>query len=228
MVYTGNLFSPNPGDAYNVDNQFIYGHNGRNIYRAVGIGILTEALQTSIPVLVYAPRNKELASQYPNKNIVLPIGAQVLSTSLRLPSAKRQGDQKQWGAQLDPNTTIIGTSTDVLKVSFGANNTFAANKTASIAAAGGVYALGASNRIARGSTNAADDATGILNTLTSVSTVNLVVDNAANSAAGTGIRLSTATGQRSAIAVDIMWSFLAAAVDYTEFPNLTQNFIIRS
>lgn len=223
-MYLGNVISS--GDAYNQDGQFVRSLDGRRIFHTTGTGLLTDTLQTAIPVLIYPPRNKEIASTFPNKNIVLPIGAQILSASLRLPSARIPGHQIQWGAQLPTGCTIIGTSTNVLKVSFGSNNTFAANATASIASANNIYALGASNRISRGAASA-DNANGILNTLAAVSTINLVVDNAANDAAGTGIRLSV-TGQKAIIAVDVIWALPANAVQFNEIPNLSENFYIRS
>lgn len=225
MVYTGNVISN--GDSYNYEGQYVKTLDGRKIYRAVGAGILTDTLQTSIPVVVYPPRNKELAATFPNRNIVVPIGAQVLSVSLRLPSTRIKGDQIQWGAQIPIGCTIIGTSTDVLKVNWGTANGFAAAKTASIAAASSVYAIGASARLGR-TPNTADDASGILNTVASTAkTVRLMVDNAANDAAGTGIRLSVA-GETAAIAVDIIWAVTDDAVQYNELPNLTENFYIRS
>lgn len=223
-MYLGNVISS--GDAYNQDGQFVRSLDGRRIFHTTGTGLLTDTLQTAIPVLIYPPHNKEIASTFPNKNIVLPIGAQILSASLRLPSARIPGHQIQWGAQLPTGCTIIGTSTNVLKVSFGSNNTFAANATASIASANNVYALGASNRISRAAATA-DNANGILNTLAAVSTINLVVDNAANDAAGTGIRLSV-TGQKAIIAVDVIWALPANAVQFNEIPNLSENFYIRS
>lgn len=223
-MYTGNVISS--GDSYDYSFQYVKSLDGRKIYRAVGAGLLTSTLQTSIPVVIYPPRNVTLAATFPNKNIVIPSGAQILSASLRLPTAKIEGYQIQWGAQVPTGTTIIGTSTDVLKVSFGSNNTFAAAATASIASASNAYALGASNRLTR-VPNAADNANGILNTLGSAQTVNLVVDNAANNAAGTGIRLST-TGAKAIIAVDVIWATTDDAVNYNEFPNLTENFYIRS
>ena len=224
MVFTGNVISS--GDHYNYEGQFARNIDGRAIFRAVGAGILTDTLQTSIPVLIYPPRPKEISATFPNRNIVIPSGAQILSASLRLPSARTQGDQIRWGAQLPIGTTIIGTSTDVLKVNFGTQNQFAAAATASIASASNAYTLGASARLTR-VPNAADNASGILNTLGSQQTVRLMVDNAANIAAGTGIRLST-TGARAVIAVDIIWAVTDDAVRFNELANLTENFYIRS
>ena len=224
MVYTGNVIGG--GDFYNWEGQFVKTLDGRKIYRAVGAGILTDTLQTSIPVVVYPPRNKELAATFPNRNIIIPSGAQILSASLRLPSARIKGDQIQWGAQLPIGTTIIGTSTDVLKVNFGTQNEFAAAATASIVSANNAYTLGSSARLTR-TPNAADNASGIINTLGAQKTVRLMVDNTANGAAGTGIRLST-TGETAAIAVDIIWAVADDAVTYNELPNLTENFYIRS
>jgi hypothetical protein len=225
MVYIGN--SNFPGDSYQYPIQFIKDPHGRKIFRAVGIGILTETLQTAIPIYIYPARNALLSPQYPNIGIVIPSGAQVVSASFRLPSLRIVGSQKQWGAQVDTGTTIIGTSTDVLKLSFGSNNTFSAANTASLASASSLYTLGGSNRITRG-IGAADNASGILNTLGSQSTLNLVVDNAANGAAGTGIALSTSTGQKAVIVADIIWTTKDDPVSFAEVPNLTQTFTIRS
>lgn len=224
MVFSGNVVSS--GDHYNYEGQFVRDDTGRAIYRAVGAATITDTLQTSIPVIVYPPRNKELASTFPNRNIVIPSGAQILSTSLRLPSTRIRGDQMRWGAQIPIGTTIIGTTGDVLKVNFGTQNQFAAAATASIAAANNAYAIGASARLTR-VPNAADNASGILNTLGAQQTVRVMVDNAANNAAGTGIRLSTA-GQEAVIAVDIIWAVTDDAVRHNELPNLTENFYIRS
>jgi hypothetical protein len=224
-MYTGNVFQAG-GDFYQPDDQFIIDGYGRKLYRQIGLAILTDTLQTSIPVIIRAPRNKELATSYPDSNIVLPIGAQVVSASLRLPSAETQPYTRLWGAQLPTGCTIIGTSTDVLKVGFAVNG-FAAAKTASIASASSVYALGASNRISRGWATA-DDGSGILNTVaSSAKTVRLYVDNAANDAAGTGIRLSQ-SGVKAGIVVDVIWTVAGDAARFDDIHNLTETYWVRS
>lgn len=224
-MYTGNVFQAG-GDFYQPDDQYIKDGFGRKLYRQIGLAILTDTYQTSLPVIIRAPRNKELASSYPDTNIVLPIGAQVVSASLRLPSAETQPYTRLWGAQLPTGVTIQGVSTDVLKIAFAVNG-FAAAKTASIAAASSVYALGAASRISRGWATA-DDSSGILNTVaSSAKTVRLYVDNAANDAAGTGIRLSQA-GAYAGIVVDIMWTVADDACRFDDIHNLTQSYWIRS
>jgi hypothetical protein len=225
-MYSGNVISV--GDAYAGAEQSVILGNGKRRVTALGLATLTDTLQTLIPVRVYPPRNKELAPDYPTGSIILPIGAQVVEASFRLPGARVTGSQYEWGKQLPTGCTIIGTSTDVLKIAIGAANDFAASKTASLASANSAYTIGGSALITR-SRGVADDSSGILNTVSSTAkTINLAVDNAANNAAGTGIRLSL-SGATALIAVRVVYEINDTAVSHDDvmFGGATKSFYIR-
>lgn len=226
MVYSGNVIAP--GDPYEGAQQSVILGNGKKRVTLTGIGILTDTLQTNIPVKIYPARNKELSADFPLSNIVIPVGAQIVNASFRLPSARITGSQYEWGKQLPTGCTIIGTSTDVLKVAF-AQNGFAAAATASLASASSAYTIGGTGFITR-SRGVADNASGILNTISgSAVTASLWVDNAANGAAGTGIRLSLA-GAKAAIAVKVVYEINDDPVAFEEvlLGGTTQSFYVRS
>lgn len=223
-MYSGNVIAV--GDTYQPAEQAIILGNGKKRVITTGIGILTDTLQTSIPVYSYAPRNKEL-TDYPRTSIIIPVGAQIVTASFRLPGSRITGYQYEWGKQLPTGCTIIGTSTDVLKVEF-AQNGFAAAKTASLASASSAYTIGGTGFITR-SMGVADDSSGILNTVSgSPVTVGLYVDNAANGAAGTGIRLSV-SGATAAIAVKVVYEINDDAVKFEEamLGGTTKSFYVR-
>ena len=216
------------GDPYQGAEQGIILGNGKRRVTALGLATLTDTLQTLIPVKMYPPRNKELAPDYPLADIILPIGAQVIEASFRLPGARVQGFPYEFGKQLPTGCTIVGTSTNVLKVAIGAVNSFAAAKTASLASASSAYPIGGSAILTR-SRGVADDASGILNTVASTAkTINLTVDNAANDAAGTGIRLSQ-SGATALIAVRVVYEINDDAVRFEEvmLGGTTKSFYIR-
>lgn len=226
MVYSGNVIAP--GDPYEGSQQSVLLGNGKRQVTATGIGILTDTLQTQIPVKIYPARNKELASDFPLLDIVIPVGAQIVNASFRLPSARITGWQYEWGKQLPAGCTIVGTSTDVLKIAF-AQNGFAANATASLASASSAYTIGGTGFITR-NRGVADNASGILNTISgSPVTARLYVDNAANNAAGTGIRLSQ-TGATAAIAVKVVYEINEDAVTFEEalLGGTTKAFYVRT
>lgn len=225
-MYSGNVIAP--GDSYQGAEQAVILGNGKKRVTALGLAVLTDTLQTLIPVKMYPPRNKELAPDYPLTNIVLPIGAQVVEASFRLPGGRVTGSPYEWGKQLPTGCTIIGTSTDVLKISIGANNDFVAAKTASLTSANSAYSIGGSAILTRGR-GVADDSSGILNTVASTAkTITLSVDNAANSAAGTGIRLSQA-GATALIAVRVTYEINDDAVKFEDvmLGGSTKSFYIR-
>ena len=225
-MYSGNVIAY--GDSYEGAAQAVLLGNGKKRVTALGLATLTDTLQTLIPVKMYPPRNKELAPDYPVTNIVLPIGAQVVAASFRLPGARISGFPYEWGKQLPTGCTIIGTSTNVLKIAIGANNDFAATKTASLASANSAYTIGGTGFITRNRA-VADDSSGILNTVASTAkTINLAVDNAANDAAGAGIRLSLA-GATAMIAVKVVYEINDDPVSFEEvmLGGTTKSFYIR-
>lgn len=223
-MYSGNVVSP--GDSYQATEQAVLLGNGKRRVTQVGLGILTDTLQTIIPVYVYPPRNKEL-TDYPLSRIIIPVGAQIVNASFRLPGSRITGFQYEWGKQLPTGCTIVGTSTDVLKVGF-AQNGFSAANTASLASANSAYTIGGTGFITR-NRGVADNSSGILNTVSgSPVTANLYVDNAANNAAGTGIRLSQ-SGATAAIAVKLVWEINDSPVDFEEamLGGTTRSFYVR-
>jgi hypothetical protein len=225
-MYSGNVIAY--GDSYGGASQAILLGNGKKRVTATGLAILTDTLRTSIPVKIYPARNKELAPDYPLADIILPIGAQVVAASFRLPGARIPGFPYEWGKQLPTGCTIVGTSTDVLKIAIGANNNFTAANTASLASASNAYTIGGTGFITR-NLAVADNASGILNTVASpAKTITLAVDNAANSAAGTGIRLSLA-GATAAIAVKVVYEINDDPVLFEEvmLGGTTKSFYIR-
>lgn len=226
MVYSGNVIAP--GDPYEGSQQSVILGNGKRRVSLVGVGILTDTLQTQIPVKIYPARNKELSSDYPLIDIVIPVGAQIVAASFRLPSARIAGWQYEWGKQLPAGCTIIGTSTDVLKLAF-ARNGFSTANTASLASASSAYTIGGTGFITR-NRGVADNASGILNTVSgSPVTASLWIDNAANNAAGTGIRLSQA-GATAAIAVKVAYEISEDAVTFEEalLGGTTKSFYVRT
>lgn len=196
--------------------------DGRRGFKVAGVAKVTSSPQTVLDVRIYPPRNVNVREDYPPIPIVLPLGAEILSASLRLPSYKVQDEFFQYGKHIPQGCNIVGTAGDVLKVSFTGANTitlFATAKTAAITCgANGRYVPFDNNRIARRNATA-DDATGILNTLTAPQTINLVVANAANTAAGTGISLSVAN-ESALIPVDVLFALPDDSVFYREIHSI--------
>jgi len=225
MVYSAN-WSQDSGDSYQPLAQYLHSPFGVKIFKQVGAAIITESLQTSIPIIVYPAKNPVLAPYYPVGSLTIPVGGQILSVSLRTPTQAIQGYTNLWGATLPIGVSLVGTTGDVLKISEGANNTFTAAQTASLVAANNAYALGSGVRFSR--TFGQADA-GILTTVASTpKTLNLVVDNTGNTGAGTGIALSSTSGYKALIVVDVIWQSVDDAVAFDVLPDLTQTFWIRS
>jgi hypothetical protein len=212
-MYSGNIIA-DVGDVWKGAGQGQITGSGRLKVPLVGVAILTSNLQTLIPVQIFPPFNKEMSELYPPVRLQVPVGAQVLSTSFRLPSTRLPGFQYEWGRQLPDGCTIIGTTGDVLKVSTGVNNSTTAANTASVASTLNAYTPGTAVITSRPvGTGAADVAGGILTTVPSVWNLAIAIDNAANNAAGTGIRLSLA-GATALIAVEIVYEINDSPIRY--------------
>lgn len=228
-LLSGNIISP-VGDVYKGALQGYDLGNGRLRVPLAGVAILTSALQTNIPVQIFPPFNREMSETYPPIRLQAPIGAQVISASFRLPGLRAVGSQYEWGRHLPDGCTIIGTTTDVLKISgTGLNNAHPAVATASLISAANTYTTGGTAFVARPiGTGAADVAGGLLTTTAVPFTVSMVVDNAANAAAGTGIRLSLA-GATALIAVELIYEVNSSVVRFEDvmLGGAGRNFYIR-
>jgi hypothetical protein len=227
-MYSGNIIA-DVGDVYKGAGQGELLGNGRLRVPLVGVAVLTSTLQTLIPVQIFPPFNREMSEFYPPIRMQIPIGAQIVSTSFRLPSTRIPSYQYEWGRQLPDGCTIIGTTSDVLKVSTGPNNATTAANTASIASAANAYLPGGNALVSRPvGTASADVAGGILTTLAAVANIAIAIDNAANNAPGTGIRLSL-TGATALIAVEVVYEINDAPIRYENvmLGGATRSFYIR-
>ncbi|RUR77002.1 hypothetical protein PCC6912_39610 [Chlorogloeopsis fritschii PCC 6912] len=179
------------GDAYQAAEQGILGADGRTYVTLLAIAKLTDTLQTSIPLQVVASsKPNTLQGKYPPVNLSVPVGGQIHRVDFRLPLRGAAGDELQYGIYLPKNCTIIGTSTDNLKVSPTSGTTHTVTAPV-IASASNSYTPGAGAVLSRAA-GVADQASPSLLTTVSGSplVLQLTCSNAGNTAAGTGIRLS--------------------------------------
>ena len=179
------------GDYYQATEQGVIGPDGRIYVQQIAIATLTDTLQTSIPLnVVAANKPNTLQGKYPPKPLVVPIGGQIHRVDFRLPLQGIAGDALQYGIYLPKNCTIIGTSTDNLKVSPTVTTTHTVTAPV-IASANNSYTPGAGVVLSRAAGVADAAAPSLLRTISGADvTLQLTVSNAANDGAGTGIRLS--------------------------------------
>lgn len=170
-------------------NDAVNQHNGYLLREVIGYAKITNALQTNIPIFI--PSGAQTATEQiarPDRRLILPTGAIVTRIGLRLPKATNS-DITQYG-ELAKKATLIGTTGEFVKV--GADGVFTAAAPA-IAAATSSYPLNgtaSAQRIA----GQADVALSGLVTIGAATPMSLLVSNAANAAAGAGIRTSAGVG----------------------------------
>lgn len=185
-LYPGNVVAlPDP-----YISQAVLGMDGRHWYRAVARAELTDTLQTDIPLLIYSQKPNSLLGNFPPKPLILPTGAQIHKVTLRLPANAAEGFEPTYGIDLPRNTTMVGTTGELVKVA-----TTAAPYTPvapAIASVGNAYAANASAVLARQTAQADQAAPNLLTTLVADTTYQISVSDAGSTAAGTGISLSAA------------------------------------
>jgi hypothetical protein len=174
-------------------------HNGYVLVERVGYVKITSTLQTNIPIfLPSSAQNPQELINIPDKRLVLPVGAIVNHLSFRLPKLETNNTTPQFG-NLQPGATLIGTTGEFAKVA--ADGTFTTT-TPAIASASNAYAANASAVANRGIASPVDVAASSLIAVGAATNMSLVVSNAGNTAAGTGIR--TSAGDALAI-VRVCW-----------------------
>lgn len=179
---TGSVINGWTSDAVNC-------HNGYLLREVVGYAKITNALQTNIPIFI--PSGAQTATEQvsrPDRRLILPAGAIVTRIGLRLPKVTNT-DITQYG-ELAKKATLIGTTGEFVKV--GADGVFTATAP-SIASVANAYPLNgtaSAQRIA----GQADVALSGLVTIGAATPMSVLVSNAANAAAGTGIRASAGVG----------------------------------
>ena len=155
-------------------------------YQAIGYAEVTSTLQTSIPI--YVPSNLGSGTdntRYPDKLLTVPAGMVLYYLGLRIPPpTPGQSPTPASGSvptTTGGNTTLIGTTGERLKVGTAHTDTAPVITCASNAYVPGIAKLAPTQ--AMWGTLAAP-----LGVLGSDTTYNLLVSNAGNTAAGTGIR----------------------------------------
>lgn len=214
------------GDFYN--QQGLIGADGRVYIQQIAIATLTDTLQTSIPLeVVAANKPNTLQGKYPPKLLQIPVGGQINRVDFRLPLNALPGDERQYGIYLPKDCTIIGTSTDNLKVSPTATTTHTVTAPV-IASANNAYTPGAGAVLSRAA-GVADAASPSLLTTVSGSplTLQLTCSNTGNTAAGTGIRLSKA-GAIAWVVARVIYSVAGDAIkqiniDWPSAPDTSAN-----
>jgi hypothetical protein len=205
-------------DWYKGSAQGIITPTGRIAVSVIAIATITDTLQITLPLNVIAP-GKNLILQGKNSPIplVIPVGAQIDRVDFRLPRALLPQEEYTYGLQLPKNTTIIGTTGENLKVSPTTTTTHAVTIPI-ITAANNAYASGASAVLSRGAGSGDGSSPSLLTTVSgSPLALGIAVSNAGNTAAGTGIRLST-TGAIAYIYARIIYTIAGNAIDPTLLP----------
>ncbi len=201
IIYPGD-FTDLP-EAYQPKGGFGLGLPGRQPIFLEGWAKLTDTLQTDIPVMIKSTKPLSLEGSYPDKALTVPIGGQIDYVGFRLPREAAEGDEPIYGVDLPRNTTLIGTTGENLKVA--PTDATAHTVTApAIASADNAFTPDSQAKASRahGVVDAASPS--LLRTVAgSALEFQISVSNAGNTAAGTGIRLST-TG---AIAYIYVWVF---------------------
>lgn len=192
-------------------------HNGYQLVERVGYAKITPTLQTNIPIfLPSSGQITEYLTVNPDKRLVLPVGAIVNSIAFRLPALETNLVTPQYG-NLQPGATLIGTTGEFVKVA--ADNTFTTTAPA-IASAANAYTANSTAFANRSIAVPADAAASSLITVAATTNMSLVVSNAGNTAAGTGIR--TSAGNAFAI-VRVNWFEPMPAPTYEELGFVTRS-----
>lgn len=185
---TGNvIFHPDP---YKPDVQAIISPDGNRYVWKWARAKLTDALQTTIPLYVAAAKPVYLKDMYPDVPLTVPVGAQIQRIDFRLPGAANVGGDTNNGIYLPKNCTIIGTTGENLKVS-PATGTTQTTTSPLITCSNNLYTANTGAILQRASGQVDQVSPSLLQTVTGTPlTLQITVSNAANTAAGTGIKLS--------------------------------------
>lgn len=195
-------------DPANITQQPLYGwamqagmlEKGLDTFQFAGWAKLTTTLQTEIDIVLPSHQRRKADKPY-----VIPNGATIYRIGLRLPRELRADEDKKYGI-LEKGASIIGTTGERLKV---ASTTAAHTATApAIVAANNSYTPNGSAVLC---VNEWQALTGQLATLGADTTFKLYCSNAGNTAAGTGIRVSS--GEAYVIA-EICFKMAAEALDF--------------
>lgn len=162
------------------------------------LGKLTDTLQNTIPLVVPSWRKDQVS--FPDRALVLPVGAVVNYVGFRLPEYGNLYEGVSPYGLLPQGCTIVGTTGENLKVSPTTGTTHTTTAPA-IASANNSFTPDSFASVFRKSGVADAASPSWLTTLGGATTPQITVSNAGNTAAGNGIRLS----QSGAIAFIIVW-----------------------
>lgn len=184
-------------------------HSGYILNEAVGYAKIDTTLRTNISVFVPSSQAQTPGESInsPDRLLILPVGAIVSRIALRLPRIDPNATT-QYG-NLRKGATLIGTTSELVKVGYGTTFT---NTAPAIAAASSVYTPNATATVQRGLAGVDVALSGLITT-GAATPVNLLVSNAGSSAAGTGI--ATSSGVAFAI-VQVCWFEPQSAPSYED------------
>lgn len=187
-IATGNLtFFPNP---YKTWTQGIIAPDGNRYIWQYAKAKLTNVLQSSIPLMVPQVKPYNFLGSTPDVPLAIPVGAQITRVTVRLPRVVNKGDTVAYGIELPPGATMIGTTGENLKVSPTTGTTQTVVSPV-ITSANNLYDSNAGAVLQRTWGQTDQPSPSLLTTVTgSPLTLQITVSNAANTAAGNGIRLS--------------------------------------
>lgn len=190
--------SLNPGnfvffpDPYKTWTQVAVSPDGKRFVWQYARAPITDTLQTVIPLKVPPVKPPTMSSVYPEVPLVIPVGAQIQRVDFRLPRSVNPGEEYVYGIDLPKNCTIVGTTGENLKVSpaSGTTHTVIAPLLTSVS---NTYTPGAGVVLQRASGQVDAASPSLITTVSgSPLTLQMSVSNAGNTAAGNGIRLSSA------------------------------------
>jgi hypothetical protein len=222
------------GDPYQYPIQGVRGDDGRTWTTVTALALLTDTLQTVIPLKIYSNHSPALGqtpsaiasdpnikSSYPSQLLQIPVGAQVQRLSFRTPKTYPTPGQQltsggmsvRWGEYMPQGCTLIGTTGEHLKIT-ATDGTQYTNTTPVLVAASSAYAPGTAVTYQRNSGGTDQSSPDLMRTISgSALTLVIATSNAGDTAAGTGIRLST-TGARAVIVAEIVYAMAGGGVDF--------------
>lgn len=222
------------GDSYQYAIQGVRGDDGRNWTTVFALGLLTDTLQTVIPLKIYsnhAPAlsqtpsaiasDQNIKSSYPPQLLVIPVGAQIQRLSFKTPKLyptpgqplTSGGMSVRWGEYMPQGCTLVGTTGEHLKIT-ATDGTQFTNTQPSLVAANSAYAPGTAVTYQRSSGGADQASPDLMRTISgSPITLALATSNTGDTATGTGIKLSLA-GARAVIVAEIVYASVGGGVDF--------------
>jgi hypothetical protein len=228
------------GDSYQYPIQGVKGDDGRTYTSVIALGLLTDTLQTTIPLKIYsnhAPAlwqtpsaiasDANIKSSYPPILLSIPVGAQIQRLSFRTPNLYPTPGQPltsgsesvRWGAYMPQGCTLVGTTGELLKITAN-DGTIYTNTSPVLAAASSAYAPNTAIAYQRVSGGADQSSPDLMRTV-SGSAVQLILatSNSGSSAVGTGIKLSLA-GAKAVIVAEVVYATVGNGVDFGAIDNL--------